>query len=123
MKNQSCHLIKLFCSYRLLYNNIFDILEVRFLFLDDPLGFYPISSSSVVQTLLSFLLPGHGRLQARIEEVLDLPLIQQQAENGALDIGHLSQFIVGMMGSFCAPCRDKDVNKLKEITEIVPLLK
>uniref|UniRef100_A0A8C7WMB2 T-complex 11, testis-specific-like 1 n=1 Tax=Oryzias sinensis TaxID=183150 RepID=A0A8C7WMB2_9TELE len=79
--------------------------------------------AEIKETLLSFLLPGHGRLQARIEEVLDLPLIQQQAENGALDIGHLSQFIVGMMGSFCAPCRDKDVNKLKEITEIVPLLK
>lgn len=75
------------------------------------------------QTLLSFLLPGHGRLRSRIEEVLDLPLIQQQAENGALDIGKLSQFIVGMMGSLCAPCRDEDIRKLKEITDIVPLLK
>lgn len=77
----------------------------------------------LLQALLSFLLPGHGRLRSRIEEVLDLPLIQQQAENGALDIGQLSQFIVGMMGSLCAPCRDEDVNKLKEITDIVPLLK
>lgn len=77
----------------------------------------------LIQTLLSFLLPGHGRLRSHIEEVLDLPLIQQQAENGALDIGQLSQFIVGMMGSLCAPCRDKDINKLKEIADIVPLLK
>lgn len=68
-------------------------------------------------------MPGHGRLRSSIEEVLDLPLIQQQAENGALDIGRLSQFIVGMMGSLCAPCRDKDINKLKEIHDIVPLLK
>ncbi|KAM6937801.1 T-complex protein 11-like protein 1 [Xenentodon cancila] len=79
--------------------------------------------AEIKETLLSFLLPGHGRLRSRIDEVLDLPLIQQQAENGALDIGRLSQFIVGMMGSLCAPCRDKDVNKLKEITDIVPLLK
>lgn len=79
--------------------------------------------AEVKETLVSFLLPGHGRLQSHIEEVLDIPLIQQQAENGALDIGHLSHFIVGMMGSLCAPCRDKDIQKLKEITDIVPLLK
>ncbi|KAF3854374.1 hypothetical protein F7725_022429 [Dissostichus mawsoni] len=59
----------------------------------------------------------------QIDEVLDLPLIQQQAEKGAVDIGQLSQFIVMMMGSQCAPCRDGDIRKLKEITEIVPLLK
>ncbi|CAK6969931.1 T-complex protein 11-like protein 1 [Scomber scombrus] len=79
--------------------------------------------AEIKETLLSFLLPGHGRLRSRIEEVLDLPLIQQQAEKGALDIGQLSQFIVGMMGSLCAPCRDKDINKLKETDDIVPLLK
>lgn len=79
--------------------------------------------AEIKKTLLSFLLPGHGRLQSRIEEVLDLPLIQQQAEKGALDMSQLSQFVVGMMGSLCAPCRDDDVNKLKEVTDIVPLLK
>lgn len=84
---------------------------------------YNISPSLFIQTLLSFLLPGQGRLRARIDEVLDLPLIQQQAEKGTLDISELSQFIVGMMGSLCAPCRDKDINKLKENTDIVPLLK
>nr|XP_057931277.1 T-complex protein 11-like protein 1 [Doryrhamphus excisus] len=75
------------------------------------------------ETLLSFLLPGHGHLRSCIEEVLDLGLIQQQAENGALDIGSLSQFIIEMMGSLCAPCRDEDISKLKEITDFVPLLK
>ncbi|XP_054632835.1 T-complex protein 11-like protein 1 isoform X2 [Dunckerocampus dactyliophorus] len=75
------------------------------------------------ETLLSFLLPGHGHLRSCIEEVLDLALIQQQAENGALDIGRLSQFIIEMMGSLCAPCRDEDISKLKEITDFVPLLK
>lgn len=79
--------------------------------------------AEVKEALLSFLLPGHSRLRSSIEEVLDLPLIQQQAENGALDIGRLSQFIVGMMGSLCAPCRDEDIKKLKEINDIVPLLK
>lgn len=74
-----------------------------------------------VQTLLSLLLPGHGRLRSHIQEVLDLPLIQQQAENGALDIGRLSKFIVSMMGSLCAPCRDADINKLMKITDTMTL--
>lgn len=75
------------------------------------------------QTLLSFLLPTQGRLRGQIEEALDLSLIQQQAENGALDIGRVAQFIIGMMGAFCAPCRDEDVKKLHDITDTVPLLK
>ncbi|XP_068169001.1 T-complex protein 11-like protein 1 [Antennarius striatus] len=79
--------------------------------------------AEIKETMLSFLLSGHGRLRSCIEEVLDLPLIQQQADNGALDIGQLSQFIIGVMGSLCAPCRDDDINKLKEITDIVPLFK
>lgn len=79
--------------------------------------------TSVVQALLSFLPVDHSRLSSRIEEALDLSLIQQQAENEVLDIGRLSQFIICTMGSLCAPCRDEDINKLKEITDIVPLLR
>ncbi|CAN9498645.1 unnamed protein product [Ophioblennius macclurei] len=77
----------------------------------------------IKETLLSFLLPGRSRLSSHIEEVLDLDLIRQQAQNGALDIGGLSRFIVDMMGSLCAPCRDQDVQKLKELADIVTLLK
>lgn len=79
--------------------------------------------SPVVQALLSFLPVDRSRLGSRIEEALDLPLIQQQAENGVLDIGRLSQFIIWTMGSLCAPCRDEDIKKLKEITDVVPLLR
>uniref|UniRef100_A0A8C8EU52 T-complex 11, testis-specific-like 1 n=2 Tax=Oncorhynchus tshawytscha TaxID=74940 RepID=A0A8C8EU52_ONCTS len=79
--------------------------------------------AEIKETLLSFLLPGHGRLRGRIEEVLDLSLIQQQAENGALDISKLVEFVIGMMGSLCAPSRDEDIRKLREITDLVPLLK
>ncbi|XP_037110806.1 T-complex protein 11-like protein 1 [Syngnathus acus] len=79
--------------------------------------------AEIKETLLSFLLPGHSHLRSQIEAVLDLTLIQQQAEKQALDVGALSNFIIEMMGSLCAPCRDDDVSKLKEITEFVPLLK
>ncbi|XP_076703135.1 T-complex protein 11-like protein 1 isoform X2 [Callospermophilus lateralis] len=77
----------------------------------------------IKETLLSFLLPGHTRLRNQITEVLDLDLIKQEAENGALDISKLAEFIIGMMGTLCAPVRDEEVEKLKDIKEIVPLFR
>ncbi|XP_051975810.1 T-complex protein 11-like protein 1 [Xyrauchen texanus] len=77
----------------------------------------------IKETLLSFLLPGQSRMRGQIEEALDLSLIQQEAENGALDISKVAQFIIDMMGTVCAPCRDEDVKQLREITDIVPLFK
>ncbi|GAB1286641.1 T-complex protein 11-like protein 1 [Apodemus speciosus] len=77
----------------------------------------------IKETLLSFLLPGHTRLRNQITEVLDLELIKQEAENGALDISKLAEFIVGMMGVLCAPARDEEVKALKDIKEIVPLFR
>ncbi|XP_043827627.1 T-complex protein 11-like protein 1 isoform X2 [Dromiciops gliroides] len=77
----------------------------------------------IKETLLSFLLPGHSRLRNQIREVLDLDLIKQEAENGALDISRLAEFIIGMMGTLCAPARDEEIKKLKDIKEIVPLFR
>ncbi|XP_053362283.1 T-complex protein 11-like protein 1 [Clarias gariepinus] len=77
----------------------------------------------IKETLLSFLMPYQTRLKGQIEEALDLTLIQQQAENGALDIGKVAQFIINTMGAFCAPCRDEEVRKLRDITDIVLLFR
>ncbi|KAK2535775.1 Tcp11l1 [Columba guinea] len=77
----------------------------------------------IKETLLSFLLPGHTRLRSQITEVLDLDLIKQEAENGALDISKLVEFVIGMMGTLCAPARDEEIKKLKDIREIVPLFR
>ncbi|XP_059565754.1 T-complex protein 11-like protein 1 isoform X4 [Myotis daubentonii] len=77
----------------------------------------------IKETLLSFLLPGHTRLRNQITEVLDLDLIKQEAENGALDISKLVEFIIGMMATLCAPARDEEVKKLKDVKEIVPLFR
>ncbi|XP_058016629.1 T-complex protein 11-like protein 1 [Ahaetulla prasina] len=77
----------------------------------------------IKETLLSFLLPGHTRLRNQITEALDLELIKQEAENGALDISKLAEFIIGMMGTLCAPARDEEIQKLKDIHEIVPLFR
>ncbi|XP_071415147.1 T-complex protein 11-like protein 1 isoform X2 [Pithys albifrons albifrons] len=77
----------------------------------------------IKENLLSFLLPGHTRLRNQITEVLDLDLIKQEAENGALDISKLVKFVIGMMGTLCAPARDEEIKKLNDIHEIVPLFR
>ncbi|XP_072327680.1 T-complex protein 11-like protein 2 isoform X3 [Scyliorhinus torazame] len=77
----------------------------------------------IKEILLSFLIPGQNRLRNQISEVLDLDLIQQQAEHNAIDIHKLAAYIISLMGKFCAPVRDDDVKKLKSVTEIVPLFR
>ena len=70
---------------------------------------------------MELLLPHHQRLRANIDEVLDLDLIQQQAEHGALDFRHYAGFIVDKMASLCAPVRDELVLSLRDVTDVVTL--
>ncbi|XP_066559619.1 T-complex protein 11-like protein 1 isoform X2 [Amia ocellicauda] len=77
----------------------------------------------VKEMLLSLLLPAHVHVRAQVEEALDLALIRQQAERGALDLRRLSGFIINTMGSLCAPVRDPEIRKLRELEDTVPLLR
>lgn len=77
----------------------------------------------VKTTVLSLLLPGHVRLKAQVEEVLDLELIQQQADHGALDLQRLSRYIINTMASLCAPVRDPEIKTLRDLSDPVDLLR
>jgi len=66
-------------------------------------------------------LPHHQRLRANIDEVLDLDLVEQQAEHGTLDFRHYASFIVDKMASLCAPVRDELISSLRDVTDIVTL--
>ncbi|KAG9352809.1 hypothetical protein JZ751_017385 [Albula glossodonta] len=77
----------------------------------------------VKEILLSLLLPGHTRLRAQLDEVLDLDLIRQQAEHSALDLHRLSSYIVSTMASLCAPVRDPEMRKLQDLSDPVDLLR
>ncbi|XP_051780610.1 T-complex protein 11-like protein 1 [Erpetoichthys calabaricus] len=77
----------------------------------------------VKETLLSLLLPAHTQLRCQINEVLDMDLIKQQAKHGALDLKRLSSYITATMASLCAPIRDEEIKRLKELTDIVSLLR
>ena len=82
-----------------------------------PLTFFP------EQILLSLLLPRQNRLRSEIEEALDMGLLKQEAEHGALNVPHLSKYILNMMTLLCAPVRDEAVQKLENITDPVQLLR
>lgn len=75
------------------------------------------------QALLSLLLPRNTRLRAEIEEVLDVALVRQQAEHGALDFDHYARFVVSVMARICAPVRDSSIRELLQIKEVVPLFR
>ncbi|XP_069079622.1 T-complex protein 11-like protein 1 [Pleurodeles waltl] len=107
----------------IVHKAFWDCLEVQF-HEDPPTYGHAITLlGEIKETLSSFLLPGHTRIRSQINEVLDLDLIKQEAENGALDISKLVKFIIEMMGMLCAPARDDAIKKLKDIKEIVPLLR
>uniref|UniRef100_A0A3Q2PQD6 T-complex 11 n=2 Tax=Fundulus heteroclitus TaxID=8078 RepID=A0A3Q2PQD6_FUNHE len=77
-----------------------------------------------VKTMLgSLLLPAHVRLRSRLDEGLDMELIQQQVQHGALDLHRLAGFVVDMMASLCAPVRDPEVRALRGLEEPVELLR
>ncbi|XP_040266020.1 T-complex protein 11-like protein 1 [Bufo bufo] len=107
----------------IVHKAFWDCLEAQFK--EDP----PVYDHAIIllgeikETLISFMLPGHTRLRNQINEVLDLELIKQEAENGALDIPKLATFTIGMMGTLCAPARDEEVKKLQDIKEPVPLFR
>ncbi|KAL4622475.1 hypothetical protein GN956_G19683 [Arapaima gigas] len=77
----------------------------------------------VKDTMLSLLLPAHTRLRAELEEALDVALIRQQAEHGALDLQRLGSYVVSTMASLCAPARDPEIHKLRGLSNPVDLLR
>lgn len=75
------------------------------------------------QNLLSLLLPHQNRLRNEFEESLDMDLLKQETEYGALDVPHLSTHILNLMIMLCAQVGDEAVQKLESMTDPVQLLK
>lgn len=73
--------------------------------------------------MLSLLLPRQNRLRSEIEDALGVDLLKQEAEHGALNVPHLSKYILNTMTLLCAPVRDEAVQKLESVTDPVHLLR
>ncbi|XP_037026094.1 T-complex protein 11-like protein 1 [Bradysia coprophila] len=59
------------------------------------------------------------RAMDRINEILDEDVIKQQVTQGVLDFKGYATFIIDIMAKSCAPVRDEQVAKLREIDDIV----
>lgn len=52
-----------------------------------------------------------------------MDLLRQETEHGALDVPHLSNYILNLMALLCAPVRDEAVQELESIKDPVELLR
>ncbi len=77
----------------------------------------------VKEGLLGLLVPQQKRTIDAIKERLDVDLVRQQAENGALDFAAYADFVLNLMGQLCAPVRDEEIAALRDTKDVVPLFK
>ncbi|EGW02727.1 T-complex protein 11-like, partial [Cricetulus griseus] len=88
-----------------------------------PLQYWPFSSADLYNwktnhppfILVSLLLPRQNRLKNEIEEALDMDLLRQETEHGALDVPHLSNYILNLMALLCAPTLLMDKARLQNM--------
>lgn len=73
--------------------------------------------------LTALLLPQHSRLRQEIDEILDIELIKQQVEIGALDFPRYGQYILSVMARLCAPIRDEKIRELTQTAHVVTLFR
>ncbi|KAL1389164.1 hypothetical protein pipiens_012589, partial [Culex pipiens pipiens] len=71
----------------------------------------------------SILSKNNERALARINEILDEQVVRQQAEQGVLDFQAYAKFVIHIMALSCAPVRDEQIGKLKDITDVVELFR
>lgn len=62
-------------------------------------------------------------MKDEINNVLDLDLIAQQSEKGIVDIQGYATYIIDVMSKICTPARDEDIERLKRVEGLVPLLR
>uniref|UniRef100_A0A8C4UY20 Uncharacterized protein n=1 Tax=Falco tinnunculus TaxID=100819 RepID=A0A8C4UY20_FALTI len=77
--------------------------------LEEQLSASPPDYSQAIQLLQEI----EEALLSQIEEALDMELIRQEAEHGALDIHGLTTYVLGTMARLCVPIRDEEVRRLQ----------
>lgn len=75
------------------------------------------------QGLLSLLLPNHVKFREKIEAVLDMDLIKQQMDKNIFDYKQYGLFMIDVMSKLCAPARDPDMERLRQLNDPVDLFK
>ncbi|XP_066585713.1 T-complex protein 11-like protein 1 isoform X2 [Prorops nasuta] len=77
----------------------------------------------IKDSLDELVLPHHRKIKENIKEVLDVELIQQQAEKGVLDFHHYANYVISIMSKVCAPVRDEKMKELMQKTDVIEIFK
>lgn len=75
--------------------------------------------SDVKEYFEHIFLSNNKKVLDHICEVLDATLIRQQAEAGCIDFVAYAKFVIDIMSKSCAPIRDEQVDKLRQIDDVV----
>ncbi|XP_057312350.1 T-complex protein 11-like protein 1 [Hydractinia symbiolongicarpus] len=73
--------------------------------------------------LLDLLHANHKSLREQVEDTLDEALIKKQVDNNSFDMHACANFILDTLSKLCAPVRDQNIKDIKELTEIVPMMR
>lgn len=65
----------------------------------------------------------HKSLREQVEDTLDEVLIKKQVDNNSFDMHACANFILDTLSKLCAPVRDQNIKDIKELTEIVPMMR
>lgn len=79
--------------------------------------------NEIKDEIIQFLLPQTSKLKQEINEILDLELIKQQAEYGAVDFQRYNQYILSVLSRLCAPIRDDKIKELSHSTDLISIFK
>lgn len=69
------------------------------------------------------MLDRNNSMKEHVNNVLDLDLIAQQSEQGIVDIQGYATYVIDIMSKICAPARDKDIERIKQVEGLLPILK
>lgn len=75
--------------------------------------------SEIKEGFQTILTKNNQKALDRINEILDEAVIKQQAEQKTLDFRAYANFVTHVMSLACAPVRDEQVSKLKDIEDVV----
>ncbi|VDN40980.1 unnamed protein product [Dibothriocephalus latus] len=78
----------------------------------------------IKSSLVDMILPYQSSLRAQIDDKLDVAAAEAQiAQTGRFDMASYAGPIIDIMATWCAPARDADVARLRDITDTIDFLR
>uniref|UniRef100_A0A915B0L5 T-complex protein 11-like protein 1 n=1 Tax=Parascaris univalens TaxID=6257 RepID=A0A915B0L5_PARUN len=77
----------------------------------------------IKKMILEIIPADRIRLLSEVESHLDETLLKQQLERGCIDVARLSAYLVDLLSRLCAPCREEQLNKIRNAKDLIETLR